>query len=160
MPTLFSSRVSLVSASYGWSARPSDGAALFSRQCLFVATSLDGICFHLSGDVQGTKRIQPHSRLGEGITEEYCWRQLSCIRGLENVDPSVIANVADSGHDNSLDYRPLQMGRQLSTVRPDAPPRGRGAIHCVHSHPRYVLLLNSYYHVHCANTNSNLCKRW
>ena len=108
------------------------GQHSFQGNAFFVATSLDGICFRPSGDVQGTERIQPHSRLGEGMTEEYCWRQLSCIRGLENFDPSVVANVADSGHDNSLDYRPLQMGRQLSTVRPDAPPRGRGAIHCVH----------------------------
>ena len=121
------------------------GQHSFQGKAFFVVTSLDGICFRPSGDVQGTERIQPHSRLGEGITEEYCWRQLSCIRGLENFDPSVVANVADSGHDNSLDYRPLEMGRQLSTVRPDAPPHGRGAIYTLcsynYSHPRYVLLL-------------------
>lgn len=135
------------------------GQHSFQGNAVFVAISLAGICFRLSGDVQGNERIQRHSRLGEGITEtpfaEHCWRQMSCIRGLDSFHPSVIANVADSGHDNSLEYRPLQMGRQLSTVRPGAPPHGCGAIHCVHSHPRYVLLLNSYYHVHCIPTVIN-----
>lgn len=118
------------------------GQCPFQGNAVLVGFPLAGISFHLAGSVQRTGGIQRHIRLGARITEsstaEHCRSQdvASCDRELEIFDPSVIAGVANTGHGGSLEYRPPQMGGQLSTVCPASPARSCGAIHCVHNYSR------------------------
>ena len=128
------------------------GQCSFQGNAVPVAFSLVGIPLHLAGGVHGTGSVQCHICLGTKIAEspiaEHCQQQLAYVRELEKFDPFVIANLANTGPECSLGYRPPQMGRQLSTVCPDAPPRGCSPVHCVHNYTRWVLFSDFFVTMH------------